>query len=207
MKLVCSCFSFVLLGVSAATAQFSQGNLAVLRWGNGSSGSLASTGAPIFVDQFTTSGSLVNTVIVPSSGANALESTGNATAEGALSLSADRQYLTFGAYNRAVGTGSGSPAATALPRVIGMVDYAGNFSEPALSSDASLNAMSFRTALADGQGNYWGMGNGWGTFYFGNNSSAGTVQSTYSVNRVMNSFNGSIYFSYGSSSQQGPGIY
>ena len=70
MKLVCSCFSFVLLGVSAATAQFSQGNLAVLRWGNGSSGSLASTGAPIFVDQFTTKDvrasaqSLFNVVLV-----------------------------------------------------------------------------------------------------------------------------------------------
>ena len=79
---------FTCFAITAATAQaqFTSGNLAVLRLGDGAS-ALVNTGAGIFVDQFTPSGSLVNSLSIPSTGGSALVLSGTATAEGALSRS------------------------------------------------------------------------------------------------------------------------
>ena len=97
--LICSLFALTIAG---AHAQFSSGNLAVLRVGDGST-ALVNTGHGIFIDQFTTSGSLVDSISIPSTGGGALILSGTATAEGALSRSSDGQYLTFYGYNRPVG--------------------------------------------------------------------------------------------------------
>src|SRR5262245_58446036 len=111
----------LLLSASAFGQSFFPTNLVVLRVGDGV-GTLVNTGNPFFLDQFTTSGGLLNSVAIPSTGAGALVLNGTATAEGALSRSANGQYLTFGAYNRAVG-GSGSVSASTVPRTVGVVDF------------------------------------------------------------------------------------
>ena len=69
--------------------------LAVLRVGNGTE-TLGNVGNSVFIDQFTTSGSTVNTVTVPNTGANALIMEGSSTSGGYLKLSADGNYLVFG---------------------------------------------------------------------------------------------------------------
>jgi hypothetical protein len=92
-----------------------------------------------------------------------------------------------------------------VPRVIGVVDSARNFSQG--PSTAAFDGTNVRTATTDGNNNFWGTGGAAGSYYAGNTAPAGFLQTTHTVNRVMNIFNGNLYFSYSSSSQQGPGIY
>lgn len=103
--------SAVSLFAVSAFAQFTPGNLAVLRVGDGTQ-TIANTGNTIFIDEYTISGGLVNSIQLPDSGANALVLSGTATAEGFLALSADRQYLTLAGYNTprpyTLSTGDGS---------------------------------------------------------------------------------------------------
>ena len=91
------------LAISHAAQFFDSGNLVVLQVGNGSA-SLTSAGTAIYLDQYTTSGSLVNDLAIPSTGSSALVNSGTASSEGQLSLSANGQYLVFAGYNVAAGT-------------------------------------------------------------------------------------------------------
>ena len=82
------------LATSHAAQFFDSGNLAVFQVGDGSA-PLGSAGTAIFLDQYTTSGSFVNGLAIPSTGSSALVNSGSAASEGQLSLSADGQYLVF----------------------------------------------------------------------------------------------------------------
>ena len=147
---------------------------------------------------------MVNTYNVPNTGPGSVLMTGNATAEGALSLSANGQYLTFAGYNTTP-LGSGTLAGsvgTTVPRVVGQLDISGNFTI-ASSSTTLFSGAGVRSAVTDGANNYWMIGNGTGTAYFGNTTTPGVVQSTLLVNRVMNVVNGSIYFGNGSAATAG----
>src|SRR2546422_15576 len=142
-----------------AFAQFSVGNLAVLRVGDGVQ-TLTSFGNSVFIDQYTVAGGFVNSVTVPSSGAGSVVLGGNRTAEGWLAFSADHQFLTFAGYNSLPGAVDIQAASAAtVPRVVGMVDMSGTFSMP-ISSTTAYSSQSFRSAATDGSGNYWGFGGG-----------------------------------------------
>src|SRR5882724_11785615 len=91
-------FSLAWALTATTQAQFNSGNLVVLRLGDGAQ-TLGNTGNTIFLDQFTTSGSVVNSMQIPDTLPNGLFVTGNATSEGQLSRSADGRYLSFGGYN------------------------------------------------------------------------------------------------------------
>jgi hypothetical protein len=205
-KLLPSLLTSVSLIVTA-NAQFSAGNLAVLRVGDGSQ-TLANTGNTIFIDQYTVGGSFVNSVTIPDSGANALVLSGNATAEGFLSRSPGGAYLTFAAYNTPrpyTGSISGA-ASTAVPRAVGMVDAAGTFSMPVSSTNVA-SAASWRSATTDGNNNYWGLASSGGTRYLGTTAAAASIQSAYGTVRAMDIVGGNIYFSSTGSTAPGPGIY
>jgi len=121
--------------------------------------------------------------------------TGNATAEGALSLSQDGGSLTFAGYQSArlsSGTLAGSTAA-AVPRAIGQVTASGSFSMPVVSTTA-FSANSFRSAVTDGANNYWGSGVGQGVTYLGNSAAAATIETAQTTLRVMNIVNGNLFF-------------
>jgi hypothetical protein len=79
-------------------AQLVPGNLAVLRVGDGVQ-ILASSGNTGFIDQFSTSGTLVNSIRIPDAGANSIIFRGSASSEGSLNLSSDGKVLLFGGYN------------------------------------------------------------------------------------------------------------
>jgi len=98
------------LGVASSDAQFTDGNLAVTRVGDGSI-ALGGLGNSVSVLEYTTLGSLVNTFNFATSGGDAFLMTGNATAEGALSRSIDGRFLTLAGYNTAP-LGSGSLASS-----------------------------------------------------------------------------------------------
>ncbi len=193
----------------SAYAQLVPGNLAVVRIGNGTE-TLSNNGNTSFVDQYTTAGGYVNSVAIPNSGAGSVVLEGSRTAAAFLALSADKQYLTFAGYNALPGNGGVAvqgASGTSVPRVVGQVDMAGNFTIGA-STTVGFSGVSFRSALTDGSGNYWGIGSSssGGPYYM----APGTpvyMQPTYQTMRASGIFNGNLYFSHTGSVGSGPGIY
>jgi hypothetical protein len=187
----------------SATAQFGVGDLAVLRVGDGTT-ALGGLGNNVSILDYSPLGTLANTYAIPNSGAGAISLTGNASAEGALSRSTDGTQLTFAGYNTAplssgtLATSSGST----VPRAIVQINHLGT-SAIGASSTSFFSGASFRSAVTDGANNYWGLGNGTGTPYFGNTAPTANLQTTLTVNRVMNTFNGNLYFVNGSSATAG----
>ncbi len=115
------------------------GDLVVYRVGAGS-GSLVNTGNPVFVDEYSTSGGLIQSISLPSSGSGAkLIASGTATSEGFLTVSPNGQFVALTGYNSDT-TGSTSlpgtaaatvnrsvaviPVGTGIPGITSLSDYA-----------------------------------------------------------------------------------
>jgi hypothetical protein len=182
---------------SSSSVQFASGNLAVLRVGDGVE-TLGSQGNSVFIDQFTTNGTLGGSIAIPDNDTNALLVSGSASSEGALTRSADGRLLMFAGYqvpltNAATLTISlaNTNSATA-PRALGVLDISGNFALVGMTTNQySLNNM--RSGTTDGRGNYWGAGGNSGTFYFGDGAT-NTVQ-TNSANIIeIQELGGNLYF-------------
>ena len=182
------------VGIASSYAQFTAGNLAVTRVGDGST-TLGGLGNSVSVLEYTTVGSLVNTFNFATSGADAFLMTGNATAEGALSRSSNNRFLTLAGYNTApLGSGSlASSTSAAVPRSVGQLDFGGSISIPVKSTTA-FSANSFRSTVSDGANNYWSLGVGTGVTYMGNVGSQATIETAQTTLRVMNIVAGSIFF-------------
>ena len=91
-----------------ATGGFTLGNLVVYRVGDGSA-ALGANATPVFLDEYTPAGTLVQSIAMPTavSGANKrLTASGNSTTEGFLTRSADGHYIVIPGYDAAVGTAS-----------------------------------------------------------------------------------------------------
>lgn len=200
-KKVSSLFALLIASLSAH-AQFTAGNLVVLQEGTGAA-ALTSAGTAIFLNQYTTGGTLVNAVAIPTTGSTALVNSGSATSEGGLSLSSDGQYLVLAGYNVAAGTASvASSTGTAAPRGVATVDASGAYNLAATSTTA-FSGNNIRSGTSDGAGNYWSVGGNTGTAYLGTGTPA-VVQSSSVNNRIIQDIGGSLYFSTGSGTR---GIY
>jgi len=81
-----------------SNAQFSSGNLVVLKVGDGAT-PLSTNATNVTLLQLKTDGSRVDSILIPSSGTNKLVLPGNSYLNGALRLSNDKQYLTFAGYD------------------------------------------------------------------------------------------------------------
>jgi hypothetical protein len=203
LKLKLACVSLLSLAAIAAQAQFTAGNLVVLRDGTGSA-PLTSAGTAIFLDQYTTSGSFVNSLAIPSTGSSALVNSGTASSEGALNLSANGQYLVVAGYNAAAGTASiAGTTAAAAPRGVATVDAGGNYTLAATSS-SFFNANNIRSAASDGAGNFWAAGANTGVAYMGNNGAATAVSASPLTNlRVVQTVGNNLFYSSSSGSSRG----
>ncbi|MFZ0829399.1 MAG: PEP-CTERM sorting domain-containing protein [Verrucomicrobiia bacterium] len=170
---------------------FNPGDLVVLREGTGS-GALSSAGTAVFLDQFTTSGSLVGSLTIPASGLSALVNSGTAASEGQLSLSAGNQYLVFAGYNTSAGT-AGVAGSTTIPRGIATVDANGNYSLAATTT-TYYNGNNIRGGTSDGHGNFWGAGASatGGTAYLGTGTPA---QISASNSLSVQNFGGNLFYS------------
>jgi hypothetical protein len=131
--------------VARAGTAFTPGNIVVYRVGTGGAGtSLLSSGNPIFLDEYTPTGSLVQSVALPTSASGTnhrLIASGTATSEGLLTRSTDGQYLLVTGYDAAIPTTSvaGTSSAT-TPRVVGRIDANANIdTTTALTDFASAN--------------------------------------------------------------------
>jgi hypothetical protein len=151
----------ICLLTSLLTAQaqyFTPGNLAVLRIGGTNQYDKTSgDGATVWIDQYTTSGTLVNSFAVPSSGSNALILSGEPY-EGLLTLTPQGTQLVFAGYNTAVPFTNELIFSTNVPRVVATLDGYGNFTLP-FSSTNFFNGYTITSAASDGS-NFWAGGTG-----------------------------------------------
>jgi hypothetical protein len=159
-------FNFTLLlmafFVGMAQVPFTAGNIVVCRVGTPAS-ALTGAAAPVFLDEYTPAGSLVQSIALPTavSGANKiLTGGGTAGTEGVLTLSADGQYLVLAGYDAAVGTASiSSSLSTTVPRTIGLVKYDATINTTTALTDLS-SIGSVRAAASINGAALWACGNG-----------------------------------------------
>jgi hypothetical protein len=223
---VASCTNALLLGAAAAgvgfliapsrlaAAPITPGDLVVYRVGDGvqqwggNGGPAGGTAGAVFLDEYTTSGALVQSIPMPTtaSGSNhRLVASGSATSEGMITLSADGQYVVATGYDDAVATtGIASTTSAAAPRVIARVDLGGNAdTSTALTGDSSYTGNNIRGAASLDGNEFWATGtatapNGGVRYVSSLGGTTGTQVNTTANTRVANTFAGRLYFSTGS---------
>ena len=193
-------------------ANFTPGNLVVVRIGDGSA-SLSNASSAVFLDEYTPAGTLVQSVAIPTaaSGNNhSLTLSGSATSEGALTLSVNGQLLVLAGYD--AGTGKTSVATdSTINRTIGTVSSNGTINTATgFLAGSAYKKNNFRGAATQDGSAFWSSGAGssgtGGTWYVTSGSftsSATQISSTISSTRVVNIFGGQLYTSSSSSSYHG----
>jgi hypothetical protein len=149
------------LGMNNAVA-FTPGNIVVLRIGNGSE-SLTNTGNTTFLDEYTTNGTYVSTLMMPTNsyGANApLICYGSGFAEGEITLSQDGRFLLVAGFGVAPGQYtnsalSSSYASNEVPRVVGVVDGQGHINTTTVQTNTFENGEEVRSATSTDGTNLW----------------------------------------------------
>ncbi len=148
----------------ASAAGFGSGDIVVVRVGDGSS-ALSNAATAVFLDEYTPSGTLVQSVALPTSAVGAdrrVTMSGTATSEGALALSADGRYLSLAGFDAAVATPSvASTTATVANRVVARVDGNGVVDASTAITDAFSGA-DIRGAVTDDGSRFWAVGAGGG---------------------------------------------
>lgn len=147
-------------GAPASAAAFTAGNVVVLRIGDGA-GALSGAAAPVFLDEYSPAGGLVQSVPVPTATSGddrGLTNSGSATSEGALSLSADGRWLTFGGYDAAPGTPAvASTTSAATNRVVARAGADGLIDTSTALGDA-YSGGNIRAVTTDDGSRYWTAG-------------------------------------------------
>ena len=197
---------------SAFAGPISLGNLVVIRVGDGNV-ALGTAAAPTFLDEYTPTGTLVQSIAMPStvSGTNfrCLQS-GNSTSEGQLTRSADGRYLTLGGYDAAVGTASvGSSStggATPVLRVVARVGFNGVVDTTTTTTAFSGNQI--RGVVSNDGGQFWATGGNNGVQYFSSLGGTSSTQlnslaGTSTNNRMINIVNGQLYIDSASTALRG----
>jgi uncharacterized repeat protein (TIGR01451 family) len=181
-------------------AAFTPGNLVIYRVNDGAA-AIGANGTPVFLDEYTTAGALVQSIPVPTTTVGAqrrLVCSGSATTEGFLTLSTNGQYIVFPGYDAAVGTVgiTGSTSAT-VPRVIGRAAANGTLDTSTALTDA-INAGNPRGATSTNGTDLWlsGTSAGGGIRYATLGATTSTsISATVTNLRATNIFGGQLYVS------------
>ncbi|MFC4243049.1 DUF3616 domain-containing protein [Gryllotalpicola reticulitermitis] len=182
----------------AATA-FTPGDVVVYRVGDGST-SLSGTTSPVYLDEYSPTGTLVQSIPMPTTDAgteHALTASGSATSEGLLTLSGDGQHLVVPGYDAPVGTKkiSGTAAAT-TPRTVGIVGADGQADTTTALTDWADGNNPRSATSEDGQ-EVWVGGAAGGVRYapLGASTSTQLSSSTYKNVRSVSVVDGQLYTS------------
>ena len=144
-------------GVPEPNPDFTAGNLAILRYGNGITSLGSSQTVPVYIDEYTPAGQLVKSIEMPNlpNGANRrLTAIGSATTEGLTTLSPDGQYLAVVGYDADPYTKLDS--LTTKDRVVGIVQ--GNRSVNT-STTLPVSSARIRNAVTSDGNKIWVLGN------------------------------------------------
>ncbi len=196
--------SFLLVSLAALAGPFTPGNIVVVRVGNGGATALTSAAAPVFLEEYTIGGGLVQTIALPTtvSGANkALTMSGSSTSDGNLNLSVDRSYLTLTGYDAAVATAAVTGTASmTINRVVAVVDASGNVNTTTALTDA-YSGSNIRSAVTTNGTDIWLAGTsnptGTGGPRYTTKGATNTTQllSTITNVRTVSIYNGQLYCS------------
>ncbi len=189
-----------LFSTQVFSAAFTAGNIVVYRVGDGAA-ALTSAATAVFLDEYTTSGTLVQSIALPTalSGAQRrLTASGTATSEGLLSRSANGACVLLTGYDAPTGTASISgTTAAAANRVIGLVSASG--ATDTSTGLTNFSANNVRSAASTDCTNLWATGANDGVRYVSLGSSTTTqISSTVTNLRQLNIFDGQLYVSTGS---------
>lgn len=191
------------LFAAVAQAQFTPGDLVVLRVGDGVNALTNNTG-PSSLLELGTSGTVIGSPVNIPSGSGGLQISGSATSEGQLVLNADGTSLTVAGYVPPFG-GSGSlssRSAANAPRGYVTVDY--NRTVSAVTTlTGTYSGNNIRSGFVSGSGAWFAgsSGSGSGVEYYNGTSS---LRIENANTRVLGFYGGNLYFSTGSGTQ---GIY
>ena len=114
----------LLMAATATASDMTPGDLLIYRVGDGST-SLSSAGDPVFLDEYTPSGTLVQSFAAHLAERRQLcpLRKRQPTSEGMLTLSSDGRYVTFTGYTSLSGAGSlASSSATDINGIVGLID-------------------------------------------------------------------------------------
>lgn len=193
-----------LTGPFASLAQYTPGNLVVLRVGDGVA-SLSSASAPTYLDEYTPAGVLQNSIMLNATGtANKLTNNGSSTSEGILTLSADGRYLLTAGYNSEAGVATiSSTTAAAVPRTVARIDASRAVDISTALTNAYSGSSIRGVASADGT-NFFLSGTTAGVRYatVGATSSS-SISTTVASPRAVRVYRNRVYFSSGSGTTQG----
>jgi len=182
----------------AQITSFTNGNIVVSRvGGNASNGagaaSLTNASAAIFLDEYTPTGTYVQTVAVPNIVAgNRLTVGGSSSTEGQLTRSTNGGVLLIAGYDQAVGTSAvGSSTGN---RVVGIID---KNEVVDLSTTFSYGTNAIRVAVSEDGFNLWFAGASQGQFYIqrGGGNTPLLVSSSITNSRSLGIFNAQLYLS------------
>ena len=166
---------------------FTAGNIVVCRIGDGSK-TLSGNAFPVFLDEYTSSGTLVQSVALPTgiSGSNLpLTLSGNAPTECQISRSPDGKFIVVPGYAALVN--AGSVASSNAPRVIARIDAAGAIDTTSSTTSFSTNTIRGATTL-DGTG-FWMVGSAGGVVYIGlGGDDGGTLGKQYNYQQPCHSY-------------------
>ena len=178
---------------SCRGATFTAGNIVVERVGGG--GTLSSAATNVFVDEYTTGGTLVQTIALPGTGGsgntpNAVTESGSASSDGLMTLSTDGQTLLVTGYTNYVGTAS--VAGLAGNRAVGLVKFDGTVDARTLVTTLSGN--NIRSASSPDGTNIWVAGASGLPFVTNFQTSASTtIAGTNTI--AVEIYGGQLYFS------------
>jgi hypothetical protein len=142
----------------AVGAAITVGDLVVVRIGDGST-SISGNAAAVSLLEYTTSGTLVQTINVASTGGSALTLTGNITNEGILQQSSNGQYLLLTGYRKnAGGTNPSADASTTTNRVVGRVTVSSGAVDTSTALTDAYSGVSIRSATSDNGTRFWTAG-------------------------------------------------
>ncbi len=184
---------------------FQPGKLAVIQFGDGATNRCLPLGAvtgitnysasdifgsrqnQIFIDQFDPNG--VNQtrpsvqVAIPTNGPGALLVNGNAGTEGNMTLSDDRSVLAFAGYAGDILSvttgGQTAPSNLSYERGVATVDAFTNYTTVYRGNQwygTATGKTNPRGVATDGNGKFWGCGNGYGSLYYDANSGNDPIQ-------------------------------
>jgi hypothetical protein len=209
MKQRSSCFfalfaliaAFTLAAAKSATAQadgFTPGDLVVYRVGDGTT-NLANTGNPVFVDEYNPTGTLVQSLEMPTTAngnQNAFFAGGTATSEGGLTVSPNGKYIALTGYG-GMSTSPTSLPNSSLPRVVGIINTStGAIDTSTAPSDFAIGNNPRSAVTTDGV-SIWTAGGSGGVSYttIGNTGASTQISPSPSNSRQINIFGGQLYVS------------
>ncbi|MCE2809848.1 MAG: Ig-like domain-containing protein [Planctomycetaceae bacterium] len=186
-------------------AAFVGGNLLVERIGDGSTALTNAAFQVSLLEYATSGGSAVQTMVLPTSGANQVTDSGTATSNGYLNILNGR--VAVPGYNSPAGTAGVATLNTKVATVIGQDGNVASRTLFPTTGTIPFSGNNFRSMIATGSDTFYATGNGSATtggIWYANAGSFTQISPTVTNARNVEIYNGQLFLSTGSGT---PGIY